>query len=125
MNHDQIVDLSLYLAFEAKVNTKEVWRAIEDASLTSLHLFSTKQICQLEWASVQLKPKQTTPRFNTLLIKHALEQVHNCNLDDLINILQGFRQKGNKDMYRQVRQTMINRKRGFFPKGVESVESAN
>lgn len=44
INHDQLVNLSLYLAFEAKLNDKGVWRAIEDASLTSLHLFNITQV---------------------------------------------------------------------------------
>jgi hypothetical protein len=57
INHDQLVDLSLYLAFEAKLNDKDVWRAIEDASLTSLHLLNITEMSQLEWASTQLKPK--------------------------------------------------------------------
>jgi hypothetical protein len=57
INHDQLVNLSLYLAFESKLNDRDVWRAIEDASLTSLHLFNITEISQLEWASTQLKPK--------------------------------------------------------------------
>jgi len=32
-----------------------------------------RQVCKLEWASTQLKPKQTTSRFNTLLMKVAQE----------------------------------------------------
>lgn len=44
VNHDQVVHLALYLAFTAKLNTLEVWRAIEDAALGSLHLLSIKQI---------------------------------------------------------------------------------
>ena len=45
LNHDLLVDLALYLALEQKDNTKEVWKAIETASLEALHLFSLKQIC--------------------------------------------------------------------------------
>lgn len=37
LNHDVIVQLSLHLAYDAKVNDKEIWRAIEDASVASLH----------------------------------------------------------------------------------------
>lgn len=44
INHDQLVNLSLYLAFEAKLNDKAVWRAIEDATLTSLHLLNVTEI---------------------------------------------------------------------------------
>jgi hypothetical protein len=99
INHDQLVNLSLYLAFEAKLNDKNVWRAIEDASLTSLHLLNITEISQLEWASTQLKPKQTTPRFNTLLIKSALEKVDTASSAELMHIMQGFRNKENKGMY--------------------------
>ena len=51
LNHDTIVELALYLSLERKFNSKPVWRAIEAAAYESLHLFSLKQICQLEWAS--------------------------------------------------------------------------
>ena len=42
INHDQLVDLALYLAFEAKLNDKSVWRQLEAACYDSLHLFSLK-----------------------------------------------------------------------------------
>ncbi len=51
LNHDQLVYLSLHLAFEHKINIREVWRALEDAALASLHLMDLTQVCQLEWAS--------------------------------------------------------------------------
>lgn len=37
LNHDVVVQLALHLAYDAKVNDKEIWRAIEDASVASLH----------------------------------------------------------------------------------------
>lgn len=73
LNHDILIETALYLAFEAKLNSKAIWRAIEDSSLAALHLLNVKQICQLEWATNQLKPKHTTGRFNTMLMQHALE----------------------------------------------------
>ena len=79
VNYDQLPNLALYLAFEADFNSKAVWRALEDASNANLHLFTTRQICQLEWASTQRKPKHTTARFNTLLMKHALEKIDTCD----------------------------------------------
>lgn len=45
VNHDQLVQLSLYLAFEAKLNDEQVWKVLEEACLASLHLFSLKQVC--------------------------------------------------------------------------------
>ena len=111
MNHDQIVELALYLAFEAKNNEKSVWRSIEQSVLDSLHLFTLKQICQLEWASAQLKPKRIAARVNTLLIKFAIEQIDKCSALDLCYILQGFRQRKNKDLYQRIRKTMVERKK--------------
>lgn len=110
INHDQLISLSLYLAFEAKLNDKSVWRAIEDASLTSLHLFNITEISQLEWATNQLKPKQTKPRLNTLLMKTALEKVDTASPEELMHIMQGFRNKENKGLYQAVRKTLVERR---------------
>lgn len=109
--------MSLYLAFEAKLNDKDVWRSIEDASLTSLHLLNITEISQLEWASTQLKPKQTTPRFNTLLIKSALEKVDTASSAELMHIMQGFRNKENKGMYQTIRKTLVERKNNLKLEG--------
>jgi hypothetical protein len=73
LNYDQLVDLTLYVALEAKINDRGVWRALEQSALDNLHLFSLKQLCQLQWASAQLKPKQMSARTSTLLTKQALE----------------------------------------------------
>ena len=103
MNHDQVIQLALHLSFDAKVNDKDLWRAIEDNILTSLHHLTLTQVCQLEWASMELKPKHTTPRLNTLLQKKAIEAVEgSASAADIIDILQGFRQRKNKDMYQRV-----------------------
>lgn len=99
LNHDQIVNLSLHLAFETQLNSKDVWRAIEDAATASLHLLDTTQMCQLEWATTQLKPKQTTARFNTLLMSGVLERVDEATPSQLNHIMQGFRNKQNKGLY--------------------------
>jgi hypothetical protein len=72
LNHDQLVHLSLHTAFESKINDKAVWRAIEDAAISAMHLLTLTQVSQIEWATTQLKPKQTTARLNTLLMQRAL-----------------------------------------------------
>ena len=42
LNHDILIDLALYLAFENKHNSKAVWRAIEAGGLEFLHLLTLK-----------------------------------------------------------------------------------
>ncbi len=37
VNHDVLIQLSLHLAYDAKVNDKQIWRAIEDAAVASMH----------------------------------------------------------------------------------------
>lgn len=96
LNHDILVELSLYLALERKLNDKEVWSAIEDAALASLHLLSLREVCQMQWASAQQKPKRTSARFNTLLMQKALEAVPRSSALDLSLIMQGFRNKASK-----------------------------
>jgi len=74
------------------------------------------QVCQLEWASMELKPKHTTPRLNTLLQKKAIEAIEgSASASDIIDILQGFRQRKNKDMYQRVVKQLIARKAKLFP----------
>ncbi len=51
LNHGQLIDLSLYLAFEAKLNDKQVWRTLEQAAEDVLHLMDLRQVCKLEWAT--------------------------------------------------------------------------
>jgi hypothetical protein len=47
LNFDAIVELALHLAFEAKLNDKHIWRAVENAALENLHLYELKHTCQL------------------------------------------------------------------------------
>jgi hypothetical protein len=49
---------------------------------------------------MELKPKISTPRLNTLLQKKAIEAIEgSASASDIIDILQGFRQRKNKDIY--------------------------
>lgn len=99
---------------DLKLNDKQVWTALQDASLAALHLFDTKQVSQLEWASSQLKPKQTLARFNTLLMQHVQQKLPTASLNEMIFIIQGFRNRQNKDLYQKVRQTIVDRKKHLF-----------
>lgn len=91
VNHDILVELALSLSYEAKVNDKQIWRAIEDASLASLHHMNITQVSQLEWATMELKPKNVTARLNTLLQKRANESIDSASVTELMDIMQGFR----------------------------------
>jgi hypothetical protein len=93
LNHDQIVNLSLQLAFETKLNDKNVWRTVEDAAVANMHLYTMTQMCQLEWATTQLKPKYVTSRLNTVLLASILEKLPECTQEELNHIMQGFRGK--------------------------------
>jgi hypothetical protein len=44
LNHDINVQLALFLAYDAKINDKEIWRAIEDAAVASLHHLTVTQV---------------------------------------------------------------------------------
>ena len=115
LNHDVLVQFALHLAFDAKVNDKEIWRAVEDASIAVLHHMNITQISQLEWATMELKPKQVTPRLNTLLMKRAIEAVDGAaTASDLIDIIQGFRQRKSKDLYQRVRKALIAKKAQLY-----------
>lgn len=51
---------------------------------------------------MELKPKYVTPRFNTLLMKRAYDAFEKGTVSgpsDIIDILQGFRQRKSKDLY--------------------------
>jgi hypothetical protein len=67
LNHDVLVEFALHLAYDAKCNDKQLWLAIEDAAVSSLHHMNITQVSQLEWATMELKPKQVSARINTLL----------------------------------------------------------
>lgn len=65
---------------------------------------------------MELKPKQVTSRLNTLLQKRAQESIDGSPLvNDFIDVLQGFRQRKNKDLYMRVRRQIIARKAAMFP----------
>jgi len=67
---------------------------------------------------MELKPKHVTSRLNTLLIKRAIEAIDSGSAQtaaDMIDIIQGFRQKKNKDLYQRVRKDLIARKTHLFP----------
>lgn len=84
--------------------------------MSSLHHLTLTQICQVEWASMELKPKHSTPRLNTLLQKRAIEVVDGSgSVSDIIDILQGFRQRKNKDLYQRVVKQLIAKKAKLFP----------
>jgi hypothetical protein len=107
--------LALHLAFESKVNDLHIWRAIEESALTNLHLMNLTQVCQLEWASLEMKPKHTTARFNTMLMNRAIEAIDKASAQDLMNILQGFRKASSKDIYMRIRKTIIHRRNTLLP----------
>jgi len=50
LNYDAVIELALYLSFEAKLNDKGIWKAIENAALENIHLYSLKDSCQMQWA---------------------------------------------------------------------------
>lgn len=116
MNHEQLVNLALYLAMDLKLNDKQLWACLQDACLKALHLFNTKQICQLEWATTQLKPKQTQARFNTLLMQHVLEILPKATHEELLFIIQGFRNKQSKNLYQKVRKTIVDGRKHLLAK---------
>jgi hypothetical protein len=88
-----------------------------------MHLMNIKEISQAQWASTQLKPKHTTPRFNKLLLQRAFEQIDDLPIFGLIHIMQGFRGKQNKALYEKLRKTLIDRRQTLFPGGAENEES--
>ncbi|CDW86618.1 UNKNOWN [Stylonychia lemnae] len=116
LNHDILVQFALHLAYDAKLNDKEIWMAIEDASYPALHHFTNLQVAQLQWAVQELKPKHVSPRLQTLLDKRALETIENTNDHmELIDIMQGFRKKFSHDMYMKIRKNLADRKDRYFP----------
>ena len=108
----------MYLAFEAKLNDKQIWRAVENAALANLHLYELKHTCQLQWAVTQLKPKQTSSRFDNLLFNKASEKIDSgtLNASDFHYIMQGHRNKKSKDFYLKLKKAMIEQKDLLNPK---------
>ena len=124
LNHDILVLLSLHLAYEAHVNDRALWRAIEDQALASMHHMTMTQVCQMEWATMEQKPKQVSARLNTHLQKRAIEHIEKATASELIDILQGFRQRKSKDMYQRIRKSLIDRKTALFPQVQAGQEKA-
>ena len=75
LSYESVIELAYYLAFEAKLNDRLVWRLVENAALENYHFYELKHICQLEWAVTQLKPKVTSARFDNMLLKSASDQI--------------------------------------------------
>ena len=118
LNHDVLVEFTLYLAFEAHYNDLKVWRAVEEACYPILHHLTLTQICQLEWATTNIKPKHVNARLNTLLTKRALEALETTTSPhDIIDILQGFRSRSSVDMYKKIRTLLLAKKDKLFPYG--------
>lgn len=69
----------------------------------------------MECASMELKPKYTSSRFNNHLIHRATEAIETASAEDLMNILQGFRKRASKDMYIKIRKTLIKRRSTVLP----------
>ncbi len=73
---------------------------------------------------MELKPKLMTSRLNTLLMKRALDSLESATLPDLIDLVQGFRQRKSKELYQRVRKILISRKAAFFPNTMNEQERA-
>lgn len=99
-----------------------LWRTIEDACLQNMHLYSTTELCQLEWATTQLKPKQVTSRLNTVILSAVLERLPSCNAQELMHVMQGFRGKQNKGLYMKLRQTLIDNKASLQLSGAQMID---
>lgn len=41
---DALLDLAMYLSFEAKLNDRQIWHALEEAALANMHLMDLKQV---------------------------------------------------------------------------------
>lgn len=126
LNYDAVVELALYLALEAELNDRQIWRAIEEAALTNLHLYEVKHMCQLEWAVTQLKPKQTSARLDNLLLNEVRQKVEKraITADEFHYILQGFRNKKSKDLYMKLQAMLGDSKHILVPQKEEGKEKA-
>lgn len=119
------LELAMYLAFEAThLNDAEIWRAVEQAALTHLHLYDLKASCQMLWACTQQKPKRTSGRFDNLLFNIALQKVDSGQVtcEDIHHIMQGHRNKKSKDIYLKLKKIMITQKDSLNPPPVPGQE---
>jgi hypothetical protein len=65
---------------------------------------------------MELKPKQVTPRLNTLLQKRVIEEIEGSPTSaDIIDVLQGFRQRKSKDLYMRIRKQIVAKRATLFP----------
>lgn len=106
------------MSFEAKLNDKLIWKAIEEAALANMHLLDLKQSCQMQWGTSQLKPRTTSVRFGNLLFAQALEKAEQGlnSPDEFHWIMQGHRNKSSKDLYLKMKQNLMDRKDILFQK---------
>jgi hypothetical protein len=101
LQYDALIEFSMYIAFEAKVNERSLWRAFENAVLENFHLYDLKQTCQMMWAIKQLKPRYTSDRFSNMLYKVAGDNLDSgkTTCEDIHNIMQGHRFRKSRDFY--------------------------
>ena len=45
LNYDAVIELALYLSFEARLNDQSIWKSIESAALENIHLYTLKDSC--------------------------------------------------------------------------------
>ncbi len=112
LNQGHLIELALHLTFKEQLNDKQIWHQTEAAILDMLELFTLEEICLLEWATQELKPKQVSAHLSTLFfqkVSNALVE-NTANLSDLWHIQQGFRKRESKDLYQKIRRTLIDRK---------------
>ena len=112
LNFDAVIELTFYMAFEAKLTDKYIWRAIEAAILENFHLYELKHTCQLQWAVSQIKPKHTSSRLDNMLQKVALDYIEKGieTPEDFHHIMQGHRNKKSNDIYLKLKASLIDRK---------------
>ena len=127
LNYDALVELGLYLSFEATLNDKQLWRTFENAVLENFHLYELQHICQIQWAVTQLKPKYTSQRLDVMLHNFAREKIDqgNISLDDFHDIMQGFRNKKSKDFYLKLKAIMIDQKEQLIGSESEAQRAKN
>jgi hypothetical protein len=124
MDHPELINLGIYLAFAPLPNLKSVWREWELRVTDAMHLLSVKQICQAQWACTQKKPKHTTAFFNKHLFQTMFDKVDDMTVEELQHVMQGFRSKENKPLYMKVRKNLVDRRKTLFPKG-DAMDLAN
>ncbi len=64
--------IGLYLV-KLKLNYKELWYAVEDATSANIHHLDLKGLCQMEYANKRLKPKRTGKEFSGAIEENLLK----------------------------------------------------